>query len=95
MRGLARDFLLLVAGLEVALLPIVMLVVHADIGWPDAMLVSLVGAAVLAAVGLSMTWGDRGSRVRNAARSLLVLIAFATGLIALLAWNASTAGGGG
>jgi len=95
MRGIARDFSLLVAGLAVVLAPIVWWVVHADVGWPDAVLGSLAGAAVLAALGLFMTWGDDGSRLRNAARSLLVLIAFAGGLIALLVWNASTVGGGG
>jgi hypothetical protein len=92
----ARDFLVLVAALEVALVPVAGWGVHAGVaGWPAALLGSLAGAGVLALLGLFMTWGDGGSRVRNAARSLFVLIALVAGVIALLVWGASTAGGGG
>jgi hypothetical protein len=49
-------------------------------------------ATSLAALGLFLTWGDGGSRVRNAAKSLLALLALIAGAVALLLWNATTAG---
>ena len=90
-----RDFLVLATGMLVMILPLAGWGAYADfVSWGAAFAAAGVGAAVLALLGLFMTLGGEGSHVVNAARSLAVLIAFSAGLVALLVWGASTAGGG-
>jgi uncharacterized oligopeptide transporter (OPT) family protein len=89
--GPARDFLTLTLGLALLLIPVCAWLLGLDTGSPR-MAAGIAGcAATLAALGLFMTWGDGGSRLRNAARTLAVLLALCSGVVLLLLWGTSTA----
>jgi|tagenome__1003787_1003787.scaffolds.fasta_scaffold20889747_2 hypothetical protein len=92
-RGLARAFLVLLASIEVALL-IVAALVDADLESPRTHLVMVATSSAITSLGLFMTWGDAGSRTRNAVRTLLVLFVLVGGVVALLLWAAATASKG-
>lgn len=86
--ALIRDILILCGAIEVVLAPLAWLLGAREL---HLLAGTTAAAATLALLGLFLTWGDEGSRVRNAARSLLVLCAL-LGLIAgLLLWSAHSA----
>jgi hypothetical protein len=89
-RAFARDFGALVAGLGLVLRTAASLLTTLPTGSRRANLTIALVAAAGAALGLFLVWGDEGDRLRNAARSLLVLLAFVAALVMLLAWAAST-----
>jgi len=92
-RDLARAFLILLAGIEAALL-VVSVLVDAELARLETHLILVAAASIAAALGLFMTWGDPGSRLRNAARALFALFVLVGGVFALLLWAAATAGEG-
>jgi hypothetical protein len=89
--GLARDFLALTLGLAFLLSPVSARILDLDLASPRTAAGLAGPAAALAALGLFMTWGDDGSHLRAAAKTLAVLLALVSGVVLLLLWNASTA----
>ena len=92
-RDLARAFLILLAGIEAVLL-VVAVLVDAELARLGTHLILVATASTAAALGLFMTWGDPGSRLRNAAKTLFVLFVLVGGVFALLLWAAATASEG-
>ncbi len=90
---MARAFLILLVGIEAALLAVGVLV-DADITSLRTHLILVATASTAAALGLFMTWGDPGSHLRNAAKTLSVLVILMGGVVALLLWAATTASEG-
>ena len=86
----ARDFLALQAGVQVLLWPVALWVLDMDASPRAAVLVTAV-AACLALLGLFLTWGDGGSRLDNAVKSLFVLLLMVAAFVAVLVWAESTA----
>jgi hypothetical protein len=86
---LARAFLVLFAGIEAVLLVIAVLV-DAKLKSLETHLILFAAASSVAALGLFMTWGDPGGRLRNAAKTLFVLFVLVGSVIALLLWAATT-----
>jgi hypothetical protein len=91
--GLTRAFLVLLTCVDVTLL-IVAALVNADLTSLGTHLILVATSSAAASLGLFMTWGDAGSRTRNAAGTLLVLFVLVGGVVALLAWAAATASKG-
>jgi hypothetical protein len=89
--AVARDFLVLALGLALLLISVCAWILDLEPASPRAAAGVAGSAATLAALGLCMTWGDEGSHLRNAAKTLAVLIALCAGVVLLLVWNASTA----
>ncbi len=89
--ALARDHLTLTAGLALPLIPLWAWILDLDTTSVRAAAGLAASAATLAALGLFMTWGDEGNRLRNAAKTLAVLLALCLGVVLLLFWGASTA----
>ena len=90
----ARDFLALLAALQILLWPIALWVLDIDAASPWAAVLVTAAAACLALLGLFLTWGDGGSHLDNAAKSLFVLLLMIALFVAALAWAKSTAGQG-
>ena len=90
----ARDFLALVAGLQLLLWPIALWVLDIDAASPWAAVLVTATATCLALLGLFLTWGDGGSRIDNSAKSLFVLLLMIAAFVAALVWAKSTAGDG-
>lgn len=89
----ARDFLALQAGVQILLWPVALWILDIDAS-PRAALLVAVAAACLASLGLFLTWGDGGSHLDNAVKTLFVLLLMVAAVVALLVWAQSTAGEG-
>ena len=90
----ARDFLALLAGLQILLWPVALWELDIDAASPWAAVLVTATAACLALLGLFLTWGDGGSSLDNAAKSLFVLLLLVAAFIAALVWAKNTAGEG-
>jgi len=93
-RRFTRDFAALFLGLGLMLWPAVGLLTTLPLGSSRVNITIALIAAGGALHGLFLVWGDEGNRLLNAARSVLVLLAFVTALVALLSWAASSQGPG-
>ena len=93
-RRFTRDFAALFLGLGLLLWPAVGLLTTLPLGSSRVNITIALIAAGGALLGLFLVWGDEGNRLLNAARSVLVLLAFVTALVALLSWPASSHGPG-
>jgi hypothetical protein len=93
LQAFARDFGVLVTGLGLILWMFAASVTNADMRSVPSNLIVLVLAAVLAGLSLFITWGDGGSRVRNSAKSLAVLLGFVVVFVALMIWAAHSSPG--
>src|SRR4051794_15469764 len=91
---LARAFAILTAAIALCLASLAEWLPSPQPGTPRVAAFGAGGGAALAALGLFMTRGDPGDPLRNAARTLAVLLALVGAFTALLLWAASTAGGG-